>query len=97
MGSSAHTSNTITATSASPRGKEKEKAEGFSSSLGNRDRETELGEELLMEEQEGALKTAQQGEGNHQDAVATESIPDQSDGEIDDENQNKSAYLARFS
>jgi len=29
--------------------------------------------------------------------VATESTPDQSDGEIDDENQNKTAYLARFS
>jgi len=50
-----------------------------------------------MEEQEGASKTVRLGEGNHQDAEATESNPDQSDGEIDDENQNKSAYLARFS
>jgi len=51
-----------------------------------------------MEEQarEGALETARQGEGTHQDAVATESTPDQADGELDDENQNKSAYLAQF-
>jgi len=94
-----HTKNAITATPASSRGKEKELAEGVPSSFGKRQHETEPEEDLLMEEQEGALKTAQQGEGNHQDAVATESIPDQleSDGEIDDENQNKSAYLARFS
>jgi len=45
----------------------------------------------LIEEQKKASKTARLGEGNHQDAEATESKPDQSDGEIDDENHNKSA------
>ena len=32
-----------------------------------------------------------------QNSSATESNPDQSDGEIDDENPNQSAYLSRFS
>jgi hypothetical protein len=40
---------------------------------------------------------ARLGEGNRPDAEATETNSDQSEGEIDDENQNKSAYLARFS
>ena len=93
VASSAHASNAITATSASSRGKEKKKVETVSSSLGKRRRETEPEEEVLMEGQEGALKTPRQGEGNHQDAVATESTPDQSDVEIDDKNQNKRAYF----
>jgi len=50
-----------------------------------------------MEGKEGAFKTPHQGEGNHKDAVATESTLVPSDGEIDDEFQNKNAYLARFS
>ena len=97
VGSSANASNAIAATSASSRGKEKKKVGGVSSSLGKRGRKTEPEEELLIEGQEGAYTTPRQGEGGHQDAVATESTPDQSDGKIDDENQNKSAYFARFS
>ena len=96
VASSTHASNAITATSVSSRGKEKKKAEGVSSSSGKRRRESEQEEEVLMEGQEGAFKTPRQGEGNHQDAVATESTPDQPDVEIDDEKQNKRACLARF-
>ena len=51
----------------------------------------------MVVEPEVASKRARLGEENRQDAEATETDSDQSEGEIDDENQNKSAYLARFS
>jgi len=61
--SSTNACNAITATSASSRGKEKEKAEGVSSSLGKRSCKTEPEEGLLMKGQEGAFKKTSAGRG----------------------------------
>jgi len=46
---------------------------------------------------EASKKARRLGDGYHTDALANESTPDTSDGEIDDECQNKSAYVLQFS
>jgi len=97
VGNTARTNNAMIEPPASSREKEHEQEEGVLPLLGKRRLGNVSQKEPLVAEPEIASKTARLGEGNRPDAEATETDSDQSEGEIDDENQNKSAYLARFS